>query len=491
MIQLRELCSGIGRLQRPEDGDVWVERVDHDSRRVAPRSFFMALPGRQTDGLRYVQQAIDLGAVAIGIEEGAEVPIIDSPIVWFSKARPALAVLAKRVVDSPTDDLELIAVTGTNGKTSVTTILHHILTSSNRIAGLIGTIETKIGSRRLPTSFTTPESTDLFRLLRQMKDADVEFVCAEFSSIGMDEHRVDGTEPRFGAYLNLSQDHLDYHGSMEAYAAAKTRLFLEHLACGGHALICIDDETGLLICESVRAQRPDVTVWSVSTQHKSADVFGELAATESGITGEVVTPNAKIPVRTALLGGFNRQNLTVSVALASCLGIGQREIAKSLIDVRIPGRLELVPRDDKLRTVVDYAHTPEALQAAVDALRPQSSGRIICVFGCGGDRDQTKRPRMAVAASKADLSIVTSDNPRNEAPESIIAEVIAGFDADARFEIEVDRKAAIHRALSLAQPNDIVLIAGKGHETYQEIAGRRFPFSDVDVVRAWQGGGAS
>ena len=322
-----------------------------------------------------------------------------------------------------------------------------------------------------------------------MRDENVGVVCAEYSSIGMEEHRVDGTTPSVGAYLNLTQDHLDYHQTMDAYGEAKAKLFLKHVAQNGTAVICIDDDFGRSLHNRLMLERPDLTLWSLSTRDASADVYGDLTHCRDGIEGQIALPERTVAVKTPLLGSFNIQNVTMSVALAVSLGLSDAEIVSGMTEVRIPGRLEVVECDDGVKAVVDYAHTPDALVAAINALKPLTQGRLICVFGCGGDRDPTKRSQMAAAAAGADVVIVTSDNPRTEDPHAIIRDVVEGFETDMDFRIEVDRLSAIYQALSLAQSADLVLIAGKGHETYQEVDGVRVPFSDVDAVGSWQRGG--
>jgi UDP-N-acetylmuramoyl-L-alanyl-D-glutamate--2,6-diaminopimelate ligase len=491
MMQLRELCRDIGRLEAIDDGDLEVGRIDHDSRTVDQSSLFMALAGRQTSGLKYVAQAIERGAVAIGVEEGSERPSQAPAVVWFKSARKDMATLAARVVQNPQSKMDIVAVTGTNGKTSVTTILHGILQKSTIRSGLIGTISTQIGDQVLPTEMTTPESTDLYRLLQQMHEASVEVVCMEYSSVGIEEHRVNCTNPKLAIYLNLSQDHLDYHGTMAAYGEAKAKLFTKHLAIGGTALISIDDAFGGTLYDEIKKVRPDVVCLSVSAVHHRADVVGDLTSARHGISGTVQMGDTCLHVDSRLLGQFNCQNMTMAIAAAQCLGVPEADIVSGILDCAIPGRLEQIELTEGAKVVIDYAHTPEALASALDALRPLTHGRLVCVFGCGGDRDGGKRPLMAAAASRADLVIITSDNPRWESATAIIDDILPGLEPTIESLVEVDRRQAIETALKRAQTDDLVLIAGKGHEDYQEIEGVRRPFSDRKCVHEWQSGGGT
>jgi UDP-N-acetylmuramoyl-L-alanyl-D-glutamate--2,6-diaminopimelate ligase len=489
MPQLREVCHDIGRFEDANDGLIQVGRVDHDSRVVDSTSLFMALAGRRTSGHKYVAQALSRGAVAIGVQEGSLRPDNAPTVVWFKAARKDMATAAARVVHEPQKMLDIVAVTGTNGKTSVTTILHSILQQAGLKSGLIGTVSTRIGDEVIPTDMTTPESTDLYRLLGRMRDQSVQIVCMEYSSVGIEEHRVEGTNPHLAIYLNLTQDHLDYHGTMTAYGEAKAKLFTAHLVHGGRALVSVDDAFGQELYERIKKTRTDVVCFSVSTQNNEADVVGHLASTGRGIVGEIRMTETQLHVETSLLGDFNCQNVTMAVAAARTLNICEQDIVSGLKDCSIPGRLEHVPLDCGPKVVVDYAHTPQALAAALDALRPFVEGQLICVFGCGGDRDATKRPLMGTAASRADLVFITSDNPRWESADAIIEDIVPGLDGASGHRIEADRRRAIEMALQCAGSTDVVLIAGKGHEGYQEIEGVRLPFNDRQCVLDWENRG--
>ena len=487
MPALRDICAGHGRLEDSAHGLAQIHRVDHDSRMVDGTSLFMALPGRRTDGSRFIRQALENGAVAIGLEEGSERPH-DAPIVvWFDGIRQSMAIVASRIVGLPQDQMRIIAVTGTNGKTSVTSLLHQVFRAANVCAGVIGTNGTKIADTQLPTAMTTPESTDLFRLLGQMRDEAVEVVCMEYSSIGIEEHRIDETRPELGIYLNLSQDHLDYHADMEAYGQAKAKLFTEHLRVGGTALISVDDDFGRQLLASVRRERPDLKVFSVSVSNDDADIYGEFTNTSSGLGGRVCMGDVDTRIDTPLIGAFNAQNVTFIVAAARLLGVAERFIVQALSESFVPGRMERVESRCAGRVIVDYAHTPDAITAAISALRPSTEGRLICVFGCGGDRDQAKRPLMGQAASSADIVVVTSDNPRWEAPEAIVEQILVGVKPSVKCHVHLERQVAIEAALKLAKADDTVLIAGKGHEAYQEIQGVKHVFSDHSIIGLWNG----
>ena len=383
MLQLHELCRDLGRIDPPEAADLEVGRVDHDSRQVDNTSLFMALSGRQTNGLEYVEQALARGAVAIGLEKGSARPSAAPAIVWFDEARRDMATLSARVTNHPQEELEIVAVTGTNGKTSVTTLLHRIVQEASVKSGLIGTIATRIGELELPTNMTTPESTQLYRLLERMVQEQVRVLCMEYSSVGIEEHRIDQTNPRIAIYLNLTQDHLDYHKTMANYGEAKTKLFTHHLAYGGVALVCIDDAFGLQLADRIEQQRPDVRCLRVSTTNMNADIIGHLKSSAAGIHGRVIVDDDEVLVSSPLLGSFNCQNLTVAVAAARLLKIPTEKIQAGLRQGVIPGRLEQVPGPNGVHVVIDYAHTPDALKSAIETLKHVAQGKCIVVFGCG------------------------------------------------------------------------------------------------------------
>ncbi len=478
--------------------DARVVELTHDSREVRPGWAFVAVPGARVDGRRFISQAVERGATAVigEAECASEVP---TGTAWLevASARAALGPLAAAVHGDPARALCMVGVTGTNGKTTTTTLVHGMARCAGWAPGLIGTIEHRIGGAVLPAHHTTPEAPELHRLLAAARDAGGRVVAMEVSSIGLVEHRLDGLDFDVAAFTNLTPDHLDYHGTMDAYGEAKVRLFTEHLKRAPAAtwVVNVDDAFGRTLVE--RAP-PGARVWTVSVDETSASLhFVHLTHTAAGLAGTVRTPVGDLEIETALFGRFNASNVLVAIGCGLGAGLPTSAIVEGLRHARVRGRLE---RAGALETrpvvLVDYAHTADALERVLEALRATTDARLICVFGCGGDRDPSKRGPMGVAAAAADAVIVTTDNPRREAPEGIALAAAEGAarggrprisENEPRFGatwVELDRAAAIRAAIELAADDDVVLVAGKGHETYQEIDGVRTPFDDLEVAAA-------
>lgn len=480
-MNLEALAQSVPGARAVRGGALEIRRVTHDSRAVRPGDLFVALPGQKVDGRAFIPLAVASGAVAVAGVPGCEgdVPAATG-FLAVERPRAALGLLAAASLGWPARALQLVGITGTNGKTTTSTILASMCEAAGWPPGLVGTVEHRVGSRRVPTKHTTPEAPDLQALFAEMRDAGVRLAAMEVSSIGLTEHRVTGVEFQVAAFLNLTPDHLDYHGDLEAYGAAKRLLFSEHLAPGGVAVICVDDPFAARVIEAVPAGR---TVWRVSVAGGTpAEVFYErLAQTPAGLRGRLQTPAGPVEVETPLVGAFNATNVALAAACARAAGVPASAVEAGLRRATVRGRLERVPAPEGSPTVlIDYAHTPDALSRAIEAVRPFTPGRLIVVFGCGGDRDRAKRPLMGRAAAAADVVLVTTDNPRGEDPAEIAAAAAAGAGPDAR--IVLDRRAAIAAALALAGPQDTVLVAGKGHETYQEVQGKRHPFDDAAVA---------
>ena len=470
--------------------DAPVTAIAYDSRQVTPGSVFVALRGVNTDGAKFAQQAIAAGAIAIVAE--SERPV-DVTIPWFrtTSDRAALAALAATFYENPSEELLLVGITGTNGKTTTSYILTSIFEAAGVTCGRIGTVGYRINERELDAPRTTPEAADLQRMLREMLVEGCGACVMEVSSHALSLHRVDGLRFAAGIFTNLTRDHLDFHGDMETYFTAKRRLF-ELLPDGAVSVINVDDRRGL---DMVAAAGRPVT-YAIDG---AADVRpGPLQFSLDGLTFDIRTPRGTIHVRSRLVGRPNAYNILAASAAAMALDLPFSAIEAGVTALEhVPGRFQMVsePSDD-VRVIVDYAHTDDALKNLLDTARPLASGRIVTVFGCGGDRDRTKRPLMgAVAARLSDLVIVTSDNPRSEDPERIIDEIRRGIvpAADrtpARGHTPtpslaiVDRRAAIEKAIRDARSDDLVVIAGKGHEKYQVIGHRSLPFDDVEVARA-------
>jgi UDP-N-acetylmuramoyl-L-alanyl-D-glutamate--2,6-diaminopimelate ligase len=459
-----------------------VENIAYDSRRVQKNSLFVALRGEKSDGHQFIGQAIDRGASAIVTEQ--EEKHVRATSVVVENTRHALADLATAFYERPASRLKMAGVTGTNGKTTTTFLIKHICDKAGLRCGLIGTVRYEIGERILPAIRTTPESLEVQELLAQIVNAGGKAAAMEVSSHALAQKRTRGLEWDVAVFTNLTQDHLDFHGTMESYFESKVKLFTalpeQKTKKKTVAVINADDHYGQLLLDRIEKKTPVVTYGM-----GRADFRGSNYRMEFGGTSYQLDARGKsYLVRVPLIGRFNVANSMAALAAVNALGINLREAILSLgKSPQVPGRLEAVPAKRKFQIFVDYAHTDDALLNVLKTLRELEPNRLIVVFGCGGDRDRQKRPLMArVAEENADYSIITSDNPRKENPEAIIAEVEKGFRSN-RYEKVPDRAEAISRAIALAQPRDIVLIAGKGHETYQEFADHTVPFDDVQVAR--------
>jgi UDP-N-acetylmuramoyl-L-alanyl-D-glutamate--2,6-diaminopimelate ligase len=467
-----------------------VTSIAYDSRSVTPGAIFVALRGVNADGARFAPQAIAKGAVAV-VAETAAPASVTVPWVQVSNARDALAALSASYYRNPTDELALVGITGTNGKTTTSYVLASIFEAAGIKCGRIGTIGYKVGGREIDASRTTPEAPDLQQMFRAMLAQGAGACVMEVSSHALSLRRVDYLHFAAGIFTNLTRDHLDFHGDMEAYFVAKRRLF-ELLPEGTVGIINIDDRRGGDMAAA--AKRP--VTYAIEA---AADVRpGPLTFSLDGLTFEIRTPRGQIHVRSRLVGRPNAYNLLAASAAAMALDLPFSAIEAGITALEhVPGRFHVVSgSSDDVRVIVDYAHTDDALKNLLETARPLATGRVVTVFGCGGDRDRTKRPLMgAVAARLSDLVIVTSDNPRSEDPERIIEEIRRGIVMPANRVAPkgqhgtpslaiVDRREAIEKAIRDAKSGDLVLIAGKGHEKYQVIGDRTLPFDDVEVARA-------
>ncbi len=460
-----------------------IDAIAYDSRRVQPNSIFVALPGEKSDGNRFIDQAIEKGATVIVTATELRNP--RATTVQVENTRTALADLAAAFYQQPMRKLKLAAVTGTNGKTTTTFLIKHFCENARMRCGLIGTVRYEIGERVLPAVRTTPESLEVHDLLAQMANAGCKAAAMEVSSHALAQERTRGIEWDVAVFTNLTQDHLDFHGSMERYFDEKAKLFTglgtQETKKKAVAVVNTDDRNGEKLIDRIGKDVPIVT-YGLGTR---ADFRASNYRPEFSSTSYQLDARGKsYLVRVPLIGRFNVANSLAALAAANALGISVRDAVLSLgKSSQVPGRLEAVPAKRQFQVFVDYAHTPDALLNVLKTLRELSPRKLIIVFGCGGDRDRQKRPLMAQAADQnADFSIITSDNPRKEDPDAIIAEVEKGFRSD-RYEKITERAEAIARAVSLAQPRDIVLIAGKGHETYQEFADNTIPFDDLQIAR--------
>jgi UDP-N-acetylmuramoyl-L-alanyl-D-glutamate--2,6-diaminopimelate ligase len=482
-MQLKTLISSIEPIAVEGRQDCEIMSISYDSRRVQSGGLFVALRGEKVDGHDFIASAIEKGAFAV-VEEGATRQP-DVTIVRVKDTRSALADLAATFFRNPSHALKMTGITGTKGKTTVAFLVKHLCEQAFMRSGLIGTVRYEIAERILPAARTTPESLDVHDLLYQMRSAGCRAAVMEVSSHALMQERVRAVEFDVAVFTNLKQDHLDYHGTMGNYFEAKSRLF-SHVAAQtkkrGKAVINIDDPYGARLADKFAKQIPVIT-YGVNAR---ADFKASSFKTDfSGTTFQLDAQDKSFLVRLPLMGRFNIYNALAALGAASALGLDVRASVLGLAAApSVPGRLEQVPAKRKFQVFVDYAHTEDSLLNVMKTLREISPGRLIVVFGCGGSRDRTKRPLMGAAVEQnADHAIITSDNPRKELPEAIIEDIKQGF-RGGKYEVIVDRKEAIFHAISLARPRDIVLIAGKGHETYQEFADHTIPFDDAAMARA-------
>jgi UDP-N-acetylmuramoyl-L-alanyl-D-glutamate--2,6-diaminopimelate ligase len=474
-----EFAAGLAR-QTP------VTAVTYDSRRAAPGSVFVALRGLKADGARFVPQAVTRGAGFVV----AETPRPESdrvPWLVVTDARLALALLADRFYDHPSRRMKVVGVTGTNGKTTTAYLLASMLDAAGLKAGLLGTVTYRLGAEEREASRTTPEAPDVQHLLDEMIRQGCRSAVMEVSSHALALKRVDGMRFAAGIFTNLTRDHLDFHADMETYFEAKRRLF-EMLPPDAPGIINLDDPRG----PSLAAECRQPLTFSIS---QAADVTpGPLEITLAGLTFDIRTPRGTVAVQSKLVGRPNVYNILAAAATAVALDLPLEAIAEGVRALPgVPGRFEVVSApDDDVTVVVDYAHTDDALRNLLETARPLSPHRLVTVFGCGGDRDRSKRPLMGmVAARLSDVVVITSDNPRSEDPGRIIDEIKRGIPAGSQASgrtpqllTRVDRRDAIERAVADAEPADVILIAGKGHEKYQQIGDRVLPFDDGEIARA-------
>ena len=472
-MNLDELTRVLAASAAGADASEEIADLAYDAARVVPGSVFFCVSGTRADGHDFAPDAVAAGALALVVERPLE---LDVPQLLVEDVRAAMAVAADAFFGEPTRSLDVAGVTGTNGKTTVTFLLRAILDAAGRAPGLVGTVEWIVGGSSRPAAHTTPEAIDLQRLFREMLDAGDRSVAVEASSHGSVLRRLDRVRFEALVFTNLSQDHLDLHGSMEDYYQAKRRLFTG--AQPPPAAVNVGDEYGRrLALELVESARAPLLTFGLT---EAAEVRPEDLVI--GAHGSRFRA-AGIEIETSLRGRFNVENALAAVAGGILLDVGDDAIARGIRETAgIPGRFEAIDEGQPFAVIVDYAHTPDSLDIVLQAARELGGGRVICVFGAGGDRDRGKRPIMgALAVQRADAVIVTSDNPRSEDPLAIVQDVLQG--AGTGVEIDLDRRSAIRRAVALAEPGDVVVVAGKGHEQGQEIAGVVQPFDDRVAVR--------
>lgn len=479
-MQLRDLIRNVELIGEPESPETEISGIAYDSRQVRMGHLFTAIQGRQTDGNRFIDQAVRSGAAAI-LSENLRPTAFPRPWIRVEHGRRALAQTAANFCDHPTCEMHLVGITGTNGKTSTAYLLESILKAGGLPVGLISTITYRTPEWSASAGLTTPESLDLQKLFHRFLQAGCQKVVMEVSSHALDLHRVHASRFEVAVFTNLSPEHLDYHQSMDSYYRAKKQLFVDTgYGAPRVSIINVDDPWGKKLAESISGR---CLTFSMS---RSAD-FGVIEC-QSGWQGMEVRlwlQGEELEVRTPLLGSFNLSNLLAAVAAGRSLGIDRNALKDGVEACQsIPGRFEQINCGQSFHVVVDYAHTPDALRNVLATARELSSRRVLVLFGCGGDRDRTKRPVMgSIAEQYSDWAILTSDNVRGEDPLAILGEIQAGFRSE-RNEVEPDRREAIRRLFSRAKSGDVVILAGKGHEVGQQESGRIRPFDDRQVARA-------
>ncbi len=474
-----EIIAAKGALTRPITG------IALDSRRVVPGNLFFALPGRRSDGASFIDEAVSRGAAAVVALRLPAFPQSKVAFIQVADPRVALARVAQRYYRFPDRDLSVVGVTGTNGKTTVTHLLKHFLNGERRV-GLIGTVNYDLGMRTVPSFRTTPESLDIYGMMAQMRDAGCRQAVMEVSSHGIDQKRVLGLQFAAAVFTNLTRDHLDYHQTLDAYYEVKERLFTG--ATGSVPKIAVvnrDDPCGVRLAERLGSMAPAVRLVTFGEDPRAQVRAERIALNFKNSTFDLVWPEGSVAVDSPLIGRYNVSNLLAAAATAWALGRDPGSIPEKLAGFPgVPGRMERIEEGQPFNVLVDYAHTDDALRNALGMLRAITPGRLLVVFGCGGMRDRAKRPLMvrAVQAS-ADFAFATADNPRAEPLQQIFADMKAGVEAPDKITWIEDRRRALSLALDVARPGDCLLVAGKGHESYQEFADTVIPFDDRQVLR--------
>lgn len=474
-----EILAVKGSLERPISGVVM------DSRRVLPGALYFALPGLRADGATFIDEACNRGAVAVVTSEIPAHPPAKVTFIQVADPRVTLAHVAQRYYKFPDRAMSVVGITGTNGKTSVAHLLKHFLNGDQRV-GLLGTVCYDLGARTVPSFHTTPESVDIYGMMAQMRDAGCRHAVMEVSSHGIDQHRVHGLQFGAAVFTNLSHDHLDYHRTLEAYFSVKTRLFTgEYGAAPKIAVVNLDDQHGSQLAEKIRGEYPGVRLVTFGETSLATVRAEQIALNFKNSTFKLVWPQGEMLIDSPLVGRYNISNLLAAIATAWALG---RDPVVFLARLRafkgVPGRMERIEEGQPYNILVDYAHTEETLRNALGMLRAITPGRLFVVFGCGGNRDRAKRsPMVRVAQEFADFTIATSDSPRSEGVAQIFADMQGGVVAPEKISWIDDRRRAIGLAIEGAREGDCVLIAGKGHESYQEFADTVVPFDDRQVAR--------
>ncbi|KUO73574.1 MAG: hypothetical protein APF77_02765 [Clostridia bacterium BRH_c25] len=477
-MKLQELLKGVDIISSRGSMDVEINGIVYDSRKIKKGNLFICVSGYTKDGHSYISDALQRGAAAFLVEK--DVDVEGAAVVKVNSSRSAMPLLANNFYGNPTQKLRLIGITGTSGKTTTTYLVKSIFEAAQKKTGLLGSISTQIGDKIYVSSKTTPESLDLQNLFREMVDMHMDYAVMEVSSHSLELGRVDGCKFSVGVFTNLSQDHLDFHKTMESYREAKKKLFYK---TGDANIINIDDMHGKLIADELSSLKVPLITFGIDHQ---ADIMAkDIRINSKGVSFVLTTPKYEAELKIKIPGKFSVYNALAAAAVAYVAGIDRKTIREGLYKVGcVPGRSEIVETDTPYTVIIDYAHKPDGLEKILTAIRQYAKGRIITLFGCGGDRDKEKRPMMGrIAGELSDYVIITSDNPRSENPLEIIEQAEAGIKSTGCDYICIEnRRDAIKYALKTANPDDIVVLAGKGHETYQVLKDRTIPFDERDIV---------
>lgn len=483
-MNLKEVLIGLEGLKARGNIDIEIEGIAFNSKEVKENYLFVAIKGFETDGHKYVEEALEKGAKAILIEEGCDLKSLNIPndiaIVMARDTREALAIISCNYYKNPSNKLKLIGITGTKGKTTTTYMIKEILEKAGKKVGLIGTIETEIAGKKIKNNDrTTPESLELQKLLDNMVKAGVEIAVMEVSSQSLKLHRVTGCTFDMVVFTNFAEDHIspNEHPSMEDYLESKLKIF----SMCKQAIVNADDLQG---CK-MQKRFPELQITTYGIDNWANLLAKDITITNSYVDFKIKLTDKNERVKTCIPGRFSVYNSLASICIAQKYGINSEIIKQALLEVRVPGRSEMVDNKLELPIMIDYAHTPESLQNILSAVKIYTRGRVISVFGCGGNRDSAKRPLMGEVSGKtADYTIITSDNPRNENPEEIAEQIEKGIKkTKGKYEVIIDRKEAIKKAIKMANKRDIIVLAGKGHELEQEINGEKNPFDERKIIK--------
>ena len=483
-MELKTILSGIEGIKARGDLEIQIDSIESDSRKVKENSLFIAIKGFEVDGNIFIKSAVENGAKAIVIEEGTKLKSSDieedTIVIMVPDVRLAMAKMACNFYGNPSKKFKLIGITGTKGKTTTTFMIKEILEKHGNKVGLIGTVANYIGGKNLgESSRTTPESLELQKLFSQMVEENVDVVVMEVSSQSLKLHRTYGCEFDYAVFTNFSEDHISpkEHPDMEDYFNSKLLLLKQAKA----SYINNDDYQ----VAKIKKILPDSNIKTYGIDNEANLIAKDITVTNSSVDFKVKIGGKNERVKTGIPGRFSVYNSLAAIAISESLGANAEEIKEALLEVRVPGRSELVNNKKGLTIMIDYAHSPESLQSILNAVKSYTRGRVISVFGCGGDRDPGKRPIMGqISGSVADFTIITSDNPRTEDPESIVKQIEEGIiKTKGKYVAIVDRTDAIKHAIDIANKNDIIVLAGKGHETYQEINGEKYPYDERKIIK--------